>query len=148
MDRKFRSKVDGWFYIIVATFTVIPVIWLILWMENGGSYLFAAVIFLISDAGLIYPIFLDTVYTFEPNGLRIKAGFVTNIQIAYQDITGFFETVESGPSPALSGDRIRIDFRTEAGEAGRILVSPAQKAAFMEMLNKKTAPYKDSERDM
>ena len=148
MDRKFRSKVDGWFYIIVVTFTVIPILWLILWVESGGSYLFAAVIFLISDIGLIYPVFFDTVYTFEPDGLRIKAGFVTNVKIAYRDITGFFETKESGPSPALSGDRVRINFRAETEREGRILVSPAQKAAFLEMLNEKIAPYMGQEREM
>ncbi|NCB52895.1 MAG: hypothetical protein EOM54_13640 [Clostridia bacterium] len=148
MDRKFRSKVDGWYYITVIAFTVIPILWLIQWIARGGSFLFAAVIFIIADFGVIYPVFLDTAYTFERDGLRVKAGLILNVKLAYRDITDFYETTEAGSSPALSRDRVRINFSTDSGTAGRVLVSPAQKAAFLEILTEKTEPFKNSDQEV
>lgn len=148
MERKFKSKIDPWVYIVVLTCIIFPILWGIFWFIYGGSYLFAAIIFVVADAGLIIPVFLDTSYTFEQEGLHVKSGYVVDAIVPYGDILEYRQTNESGASPALSSDRIKIFFKTGENTEAFLFVSPAQKLQFIELLREKMDQFSEKEQQM
>jgi len=132
MERqRFKSKVDTWllaimivslFATLAAAFTVINL---------SPSNLLIATPILLIGAGLPLWLLIQTHYTFTGPLLVIQSGpFKWKIQVS--DIRSVEPTRNPISSPALSLDRLQIDY----GPGQTILVSPTDKAGFMECIRK------------
>jgi uncharacterized membrane protein YdbT with pleckstrin-like domain len=84
---------------------------------------------------LILPIYRFTYYAFEDSYLNIKGGLIVNIKINYKDIISVKESNEIISSPALSMDRLKIEYY-ENSCRNFIFISPDRKQEFMDTLNK------------
>jgi len=81
--------------------------------------------------GLIFTVFmhmfLTTYYTIEGDVLQVRCGLMMNMKISIATITAITETRDSTSAPAISLDRLRIDY----GKGKSILISPKEKRAFI-----------------
>lgn len=130
MDTVYQSKIDTWLLVVVAsamtmsiiacvvTFAVAPAIgWLI------------AVITLPIGVGLPLWLFLGTSYTVTSHEILIKGGPL-KWRVPIADIAAITASSNALSSPALSMDRLRIDYRP--GKS--VLISPRDKAAFIDQV--------------
>lgn len=90
----------------------------------GGLAIILAVV-----SFMVY-LFSNTFYTIEKGILTVKGGFIVNETIEIQTIRKISETNNPISSPAASIDRLEIRY----GTRGFILISPKEKAAFIEHL--------------
>jgi len=70
---------------------------------------------------------LTTYYTIEGDVLQVRCGLMMNMKISIATITAITETRDSTSAPAISLDRLRIDY----GKGKSILISPKEKRAFI-----------------
>jgi hypothetical protein len=136
MKKTFHSKIDTWLIFLTAGIGgfILFISWRIL--QDPFPARWFLVIFLLI-AGLAFPIALLflTSYTITETMLIVKSGFFKwTIQI--EDITNIEPTHDPLSSPALSLDRLRIDYRP--GKS--LMVSPKDKHGFLEALRYKPSP--------
>lgn len=138
MDAVFRSKVDLW---LVGLIVGIPVLVLEFFLEDvglddrTGDLLALAIVVLV--LGFVLWIYLSTRYTITMEVLFVKAGPFSWV-IPLREITSIEPTHNSASSPALSLDRLLIRY----GSGDELMVSPADKAAFIAAINKRMkAPH-------
>lgn len=132
MEKVYKSKIDGWLAAIILgamagsawasikiILTVSPSMWM--WW----------VAFLTAGIGMGLPswILLGTSYIIDSNCLRIKCG-PFKWQVAIADITSITPTSSALSSPALSLDRLRINY----GFGCTIMISPRDKEQFIQEL--------------
>ena len=133
MDKMtFRSKVDWWFHaaIIVAAAACLFALVTVAMEGTTGEALALAPLFLF---GLAFPVWLirSTYYRFDDTQLYIRSG-PFRWRVPYNDIRSIRPTRNPLSSPALSLDRLRLEYRKRA-----ILISPADKAGFLAELKKR-----------
>ncbi len=123
---EFSSKIDTWLLIIFIV-TILVCVWAaFVSIRKGGvtGYLSALIVFLI---GIVLPfwVLLSTKYIIDHEELVVRSGpFSWTIPIA--SISSVQDTRNSRSSPALSLDRLRINYHN--GKA--IMVSPKNKEEF------------------
>lgn len=124
----YPSKVDAWLVVVLAAAVAFPLVL--------GAQLFfvskaAALACLGSSAFVVLLLGVAVVpcrYTFEGDHLLVQAGLL-RWKVPYKDITAVEPTTNPLSSPALSLERVRIDY------AGRsIMVSPAPRSDFIQAL--------------
>ncbi len=107
-----------------ACITLLPLNSLATWLTALSTFLLGAI--------LPLWLLLDTHYLLDTNTLLIRSGpFRWAIPVA--DIKSIRPTNNPLSSPALSLDRLRIDY----GKGKTIMISPRDKAAFLEELSEK-----------
>ncbi|MFZ2236237.1 MAG: PH domain-containing protein [Dokdonella sp.] len=130
MTTVYPSKIDTWLLVVLVlamAVTLIGCISVILqapagqsstaWWVSGPTCLIGI--------GLPVWLLLGTCYTVSPGEIAIKSGpFSSRVPIA--DITAITETSNAMASPALSLDRLRIDY----GRGMSVMISPRDKARF------------------
>ena len=124
---RFRSAVDGWFYLVVIGSMVVVTVAMdrILETPTLANVIFATAIFLIAVALPLW-VLLGTVYRVEAEQLTIRSGpFKWTIRL--NEITAVTPSRSPLWSPALSLDRLEI---VHAG-GKRILVSPRNHEQFI-----------------
>lgn len=128
MKRTFRSKVDSWYYlllIIIPITVLVPVIF----APSQTDQLVGIVIGLVASALPVWLLY-STIYEVDEKTLKIRSGpFRWKIQLA--DIRKVEPSRPLLSSPALSLDRLRIDYGTHRS----ILVSPADQDGFIHAIN-------------
>lgn len=124
----FRSKVDAWLLVVLLA-SVAAAVFAALHMLKAGAGWFTPLILVLLGAGLPLWLLVSTQYTVASGNLAIRSGpFVW--KVAARDIIGITPTRSALSSPALSLDRMRIDYKS--GKFSRsILVSPKDKAGFV-----------------
>ena len=131
METRFSSKVDGW---------LVPVMVL-----SMGGMLVALIAVLVTPAPwpvrllvaaitvavtlLLFSVFRSTHYTVTERELRIVSG-PFRWTISVDEITGIEPSKNPLSSPALSLDRLKVSY----GKRKYILISPADKARFMRLM--------------
>lgn len=126
----FPSKVDGWLGIalIIAALMSVGMVLMVGVMASPMSGLVLSPILLIS-AGLPIWLLRSTHYTVESADLHVQSGpFEWRVPIS--EIRAVTPTRNPLSSPALSLDRLRIDYGRDAS----IMVSPRNKAQFLTVL--------------
>ena len=94
----------------------------------------AAVSVMLLVVALVVWVVMSTYYEFEPAALVAHSG-PWSWRIAFADIVSVRESRSSRSGPALSMDRLEIEYRP-----GRVLLlSPADKAGFLAELRRRTA---------
>ena len=127
MDKVFRSKVDWWIAVLLLAVLVTQVVVALqlLREEQRGTEAYIALIILVLVFALVLTIFLRTRYHVERKQLKIVSGpFRWTVPLA--EITSVAETRNPLSSPALSLDRVRINY----GKGRWVMVSPADKPGF------------------
>ena len=127
MEKTFRSKIDWWLFVLLIAFLGIQLYVLIGIVPrelNGLPGILTAAAVVLAFL-LVASILLRTRYRVYGEELKIVCGpFRWTIKIA--DITSVTETRNPLSSPALSLDRIRINY----GSGRWVMVSPADKRGF------------------
>lgn len=130
MKQKFTSKVDWWYYLVVISIPVVVVVPALMSASSEDDVpSFIACLF-----ALALPLWLlvSTDYTIEGRALKIRSG-PFKWQVSLDDIHKVEETRSVISSPALSLERIKIDY----GQGKTVIVSPKDKHGFMEAVRGK-----------
>jgi uncharacterized membrane protein YdbT with pleckstrin-like domain len=127
MFKVYRSKVDAWLGVILGA-VPIPlafIIWKLFHESVHGKWFVALPIFFI---GICLPVSLLTFtsYTITEKSLSIRSGLF-KWEIPLNEISKIEPTNDALSSPALSLDRLRIEY----GQDKSIMISPLNKAEFI-----------------
>ena len=136
MNNVYKSKVDTWLGVILGgvPFASAFAAWQLVQTPIPGRWMVAVPILLL---GVCLPLSLlfFTTYRITDISLRIRSGLFA-WEIPIQAISKVESTNDPFSSPALSLDRIRIEY----GHAKSVLVSPANKDDFLRDLRQLGAP--------
>lgn len=130
----YRSKVDGWFKAALLLSALSCVVAVIAPGLAGAPLLTLAVSpMLLVGVGLPLWLLKSTYYVFGDHNLEVRCGpFKWTLPLT--EIRGVVRTRSALSSPALSLDRIRIDY----GKGRSILLSPDHQAEFLDELTRRT----------
>lgn len=123
----YRSKIDAWLLAVLALAMAVSLVVTFMTFSAGSpvAWLVAAVTVGIG-VGLPLWLLLSTRYTLEPRRLVVQSGpFKWHIAVA--DITSITPSSNPLSSPALSLDRLRIDY----GRSSSLMISPRNKDQFV-----------------
>jgi len=125
----FNSKIDLWLMILVLT-VVAACFWgaAVIW-DSDRIILWPVAAILV--VGILAPIWvlISLRYFLSDDNLRVRCG-PFRWQIPIRDIKAVSPTNDTKASPAMSFDRLQIDY----GEDGRLLISPEPRAEFLRQL--------------
>jgi hypothetical protein len=127
----YKSKIDMWLALILIGAMIISLIAAVMVLSEGspGAWWVAL---LTGGFGFVLPliILVSTQYTIRDRELIVRSGpFKWRIPIA--DIKAVTPTSDPLSSPALSLDRLRIDY----GEKKSLMISPRDKDGFLRELD-------------
>ena len=131
----FASKIDGWLLVVLlgSALACLFAASSIMMSRMAGPWWIAGLIVLI---GCVLPVWLlvATNYVLTDTTLDIRSGpFKWRVSIA--DVTNVTPTRNPISSPALSLDRIRVDY----GDGRSIIVSPRERERFVRELEQRRA---------
>ena len=131
--QKFRSKKDWWIlgFIIAMTGLLLQLLLTMYAKGNMAQYPVHTFTYVLTIAVLWWPVW-NTQYRIEAEQLVITSMFLT-WKIPLSTIQKISPSNNSVSSPALSLDRLRIDYQKQ-GKAKFILISPKDKQAFTQAL--------------
>ncbi len=129
----YKSKIDAWLGLIIL---IVPAVTIITIIVEGISQtnLLALALMVLASLLTIW-LMLATDYRFKDDKLVVRSG-PFNWKIQLSDITHVKESRELIASPALSLDRLRIEYK---GTFGAILISPENKQGFIAELESRRA---------
>lgn len=131
-QKEFRSKVDGWFRLLLSGIAFSAVgIGIALYRAVPGTESALALAVCVLSALMIAWILVDTGYVITRTELRIRSG-PFRWRIPRERITAVNESRTLLSGPALSLDRLQI----RMGKWRSIVVSPEDKAGFRRALGK------------
>jgi len=137
MSKVYRSKVDTRFGIILGGMPIalLFVAWKLIQAPIPGRWIIAIPVLLL---GVCLPIsiLVSTTYRITDGSLGISCGFF-KWKIPLQDISRIEPTTDPISSPALSLNRIRIEY----GQAKSVLISPFNKEEFLRDLHELGVPH-------
>jgi energy-coupling factor transporter transmembrane protein EcfT len=122
----FRSKIDPWLLIVVVAVTALPLFQAMAALRDGSSATPHLLVFVLLGGFFLW-LLLSTKYTIDDDAILVQSG-PFSWRIVRTEITGIVPSKSMVSSPALSLDRIRIDYGL-----GRksILISPKDKDRFL-----------------
>ena len=131
MSERFASERDTWLMFLGGGATIVGVVALtpLLVTNVGGLVKVVAAGLLIMIIGLVSWVMFGTYYVIDASELRIRSG-PFRWRIPIRDIHTVSSTRAPWSSPALSLDRLRIDY----GDNKWILVSPERREEFVRRL--------------
>ena len=129
---RFDSKRDAWIIVIALLSPLLVLVivanqWIVSRHEVRGPMV-GAVIVVFAVVVLVWWMFRTTYYVIDGDTLVIRAGLLT-WRIPIRDIKAVAPTRNPLSSPALSLDRLRIDYGSSF-----IMVSPVDKERFIDAL--------------
>jgi len=134
---KFKSKIDWWFYLVIAVM-VLGNVFSLLMLILGGDRLAGVIvlsIFTPINLLLIVPMWRNTYYYVGDGVLVVKCGLFTYGRIPISAITSVSPSRSLYSSAAMSFDRLEVRY-VKKGYPLSILVSPVDKNAFAAALLK------------
>ncbi|MDP5207150.1 PH domain-containing protein [Alishewanella sp. SMS9] len=130
MTQVFRSKVDTWLGIVLVA-AALAVLYGVIHSLNSGdnAEIVASLFALLVSTGLPIWLINSTRYTLTEQQLLVQSG-PFQWQIPIVQISNITPTINLLSSPALSLDRLRIDY----GQGRSLMISPKQQQQFLEAL--------------
>ncbi|MFC4728952.1 PH domain-containing protein [Coralloluteibacterium thermophilus] len=126
-----RSKVDAWLLVVLVLVVVVPLFASAVLLADGSAAAWVALPLVAPGAVLPAWLLLGTRYVLQLGLLTVRCGpFAWRVPLA--EVTGMHPTRNPLSSPALSLDRLRIDY----GVGRSIMVSPRDRARFVEDLER------------
>jgi hypothetical protein len=136
MSRSFRSRIDLWpgSVLVLLPLVLTVVVWQLSDEPLPLKWILIPAVVVI---GVILPLslLLFTYYTVDCRFLKIRHG-VFRWTIGLSDITSVTSTRDAASNPALSLDRLRIDY----ADGRCVMISPADKAGFISLLSSRDVP--------
>lgn len=130
MEQVYTSKIDTWLAVILIGAAVACLIAFLFSLRNGSISAIAATLpALIIGVGLPVWLMTSTSYTLSNTTLLVKSG-PFRWQVPIEQITSITPTSNPLSNPALSLDRLRIDY----GRGQSIMISPKNKSQFIQDL--------------
>jgi len=127
----FKSKIDKWMLIFIASSIFACILGSSVMLKIGGAVNYSIGAFmLIVGAGIPLWILNSTRYIIKNGNLKIVSGPFSWI-IPISSITSVQESESSSFGPALSSDRLEIEY----GKDKVMIVSPADNTEFMQKLD-------------
>ncbi len=120
----YKSAVSWWLWALVAIPVMITSIISVMDGELAVLLIHALVTLLVGH------LFFTTYYIVEKNTLTVKSSVLINIKIDIATIRKITETNNPLSSPALSLDRLWIDY----GKNGAVMISPEDKEGFIRQI--------------
>jgi hypothetical protein len=130
----FRSRVDAWLGAILIGAIVVAVTAAIMAAWEGGRAAMALVPLILLGCVLPVWMMLTTDYTLTETELRIRSG-PFRWRVPLQDVRSITPTRNPLSSPALSLDRLRVEY----GRSQWLMISPGDKERFLRELNARRA---------
>jgi len=125
---RFNSKIDLWLLVVLLLAAAASLLPALRMLGGGAAELLLAVSLLLVAAFILW-ILAATRYILSDDELLIRCGpFKWTVPI--REITEVAPTRNPASSPALSLDRLRIDY----GDGRWIMISPEPRAAFLRSL--------------
>jgi len=133
---KYKSKIDLFIHLCFVLMLVCMV-WMLAdgIMNSNRESIFSGIILLITNAALIIPIWFYTYYLLSEKALIIRCGIILYYTIPYENIISVEEKGTLISSPAMSLDRIRINYKKK-NRNKKVYISPKYKTEFINELNK------------
>ena len=132
---KFKTKIDWWMHLVLASMPLTNIWIFFLWIQDGEIItLLCTAFILLLNVLLIIPMWVNTYYVLDEDELHVKCYPFINEKIPYASIKSIKETRSLFASAALSLDRIEIVY----GIGGRIMISPQNKQEFLRQLEQRT----------
>jgi hypothetical protein len=125
----FRSKIDLWLLLVLAAAMALPLLQTIEALRNGSNSLPHLLIFVLLGSSFLW-LLLSTKYTVTSDALVVQSG-PFRWRIVKNEITKIVPSKSIISSPALSLDRLRIDY---ARGRNSILISPKDKDGFLKAI--------------
>ncbi|MBB1473993.1 PH domain-containing protein [Luteimonas sp. MC1782] len=127
MATVYKSKTDAWLLAVLAVAIAVSLFAAVVTVSDGSPAAWPVAAFIVViGVGLPIWLLLSTRYTLEPRQLRVLSGpFKWHIKVA--DITSITPSSNALSSPALSLDRLRIDY----GSGRSLMISPRNKERFL-----------------
>lgn len=127
MATVYRSKVDTWLLVVVAVAMAVSLYANVVIFSTGSSAAWwTAALTVGLGIGLPLWLLLSTHYTLDPRHLLVQCGPL-KWRIALAEIRAITPTSNPLSSPALSLDRLRIDY----GQDKSLMISPRNKEKFL-----------------
>jgi len=123
----YKSKTDAWLLAVLAVAIAVSLFAAFATLSAGAPATWPVAAFIaVIGVGLPVWLLLSTRYTLEPRQLTVQSGpFKWHIKVA--DITSITPSSNPLSSPALSLDRLRIDY----GSGRSLMISPRNKEKFI-----------------
>lgn len=129
---RYASKIDWWllgllvFLVLLGSSVIVAQILL-------GVQPLSAGILLVLPVTVVSWLFLSTYYQVDQSYLWVRSG-PFRWQIPLKGIVSVYPTHNSVGGPALSIDRLCVEYQLSSGHKRTLLISPAQKTQFLEEL--------------
>ena len=125
----FPSKIDTWLVLLLGTSALLVLFAVGSAARNGGLSVVVALVAFVLSAGRPAWIMATTRYDLTDEWLVVRSG-PFRWRIAIAEITSVVPTRNPLSSPALSLDRLRIEY----GHGRAVMISPRDRAAFLRAL--------------
>jgi Ca2+/Na+ antiporter len=136
MDKVYRSKVDWWLGLVIGMGVVAILagsISLLFTPSKGGvPNVWIALGMLLMAVFMVWIVF-SVRYTITAKDLVVRAACF-RWRITLDQVTEVFPTHNPLSSPALSLDRLRINYKRPSGRTGWVMISPNDKDRFLDDL--------------
>lgn len=125
MEKKFPSKIGFLIFIPVSFLILMPII-----LIYNNLFFWPPVLLSFVAVAFMAHLLLSTHYIVKDGNLKIKSGFVYNLNIPISTIRKINESNSVLSSPAASLDRLEISFN----KYDSVLISPKEKAEFIKTM--------------
>ncbi|MCW5807090.1 MAG: PH domain-containing protein [Deltaproteobacteria bacterium] len=136
----YRSKVDGWLKVVLVLPFVAGVAVTILGLTEGPAS--SAIVGVATFAGyalLLGGLVVPMRYAIDGDGLHVRSGAFFRIDIPWSRLHGAAPSRDPRSSPALSLDRIAVEYERPNGRRAKLLISPEDRDAFLRDLTDASA---------
>ena len=135
----FKSKIAWWFYVLEVLLGGLTALMIILAIMEQEVVLYIAVALFVLIMGLLMvPMLVNTKYVLDETQLQVVCGLSAK-HLPYSCILNVKPNFDPSSSPALSLDRIQVQYRNKDGINNFVSISPKDKTHFMEELNHRIA---------
>lgn len=137
MDVEHKSKVDWWIGLLLVWVAIVPLVVIGASVQPGRSYdVVPGVISLLVSWGILGGLVFPMRYTLTRDALVVRFGLV-RVRVPYDRIRAVAPSSNPLSSPALSLQRVRIDYDKPNGKGTFVLVSPQDRDGFIRELRQR-----------
>ncbi|MHB0960534.1 MAG: PH domain-containing protein [Pirellulaceae bacterium] len=136
MDKVYRSKVDWWLWLVISVGVLVMLVSSVALLVNPPQddvpAVWIALAMLVLAAFMVWILF-STYYIVTATDLLVRAAFF-RWRIPLEQIIEVFPTHNPLSSPALSLDRLRVNYKRPSGRTWWVMISPNERDRFLDDL--------------